>query len=130
MGGSGRTSLALRNVDLLLLAAGLPVFLAAGLPMLGYAVLAGVWLAQAVVEYIFEVRANRALGEGNRQAAMGWTAVTTLTRVWVVALAVLLVGLQDREAGLAAAVFALVLFTIHLGARVLTRLFESAGDAP
>jgi len=98
--------------------------------MLGYAVLAGVWLAQAVVEYIFEVRANRALGEGNRQAAMGWTAVTTLTRVWVVALAVLLVGLQDREAGLAAAVFALVLFTIHLGARVLTRLFESAGDAP
>ncbi|MSO42309.1 MAG: hypothetical protein EXQ70_10530 [Solirubrobacterales bacterium] len=130
MAGPGRSSLALRNVDLLVLAAGLPVFLLAGLPMLGYAVLAGVWLAQAVVEYMFERRANRALGEGNRQAAMGWTAVTTLTRVWVIALAVLLVGLQDREAGLAAAVLAMVLFTIHLAARVLTRLFESAGDAP
>ena len=38
---------------------------------------------------------------------MGWVAATTLGRVWMVALAVLLVGLLvEREAGLAAAVLA------------------------
>ncbi len=129
MDGAGRTSLALRNVDLLVLAAALPVFIAAGLPMLGYAVVAGVWLLQAVIEHAAERRAARALGEGNRQAALGWTATATLTRVWLVALAILLVGLQEREAGLAAAVLALVLFTIHLGARLLARLIASGGEA-
>lgn len=126
---TGRTSLALRNVDLLVLAAALPVFLLAGLPMLAYVVLAGVWLAQAGMEIAADRRAARALVEGDRQAAMGWTAAITLSRVWVVALAVLLVGLAEREAGLAAAVLALVLFTVHLGARVFARLIESRQDA-
>ncbi len=41
---------------------------------------------------------------------------STLGRVWLVALAVLLVGLLgDREDGLAAAVLTAVLVTVHLG---------------
>ena len=40
MAGPSRGPTALRYVDLLLLAAGLPVFIAAGLPMAGYAVIA------------------------------------------------------------------------------------------
>jgi hypothetical protein len=53
---------------------------------------------------------------------MGWTAATALGRVWTLALAVLIVGLvDDRETGLAAAVLAAVLFTIHLAGRLIAR---------
>jgi hypothetical protein len=49
--------------------------------------------------------------------------MATLGRVWLLALAVLLVGLAEREAGLAAALLALALFSVHFGARGLARLF-------
>jgi hypothetical protein len=112
-------------VDLVLLAAGLPVFIAAGLPMAGYAVIAAVWLAQHAIEFAADRAAARALERGERRAAMGWIGATTLARVWLVMLAILLVGLlADREAGLAAAVFAVILFTVHLGARLLARALE------
>jgi hypothetical protein len=42
---------------------------------------------------------------------------------------VLLTGLAEREAGLAAALLALALFTVHFGARGLARLL-GAPDAP
>jgi hypothetical protein len=109
-------------VDLVLLAAGLPVFIAADLPMAGYAVIAAVWLAQHAIELAADRAAARALERGERRAAMGWIGATTLARVWLVMLAILLVGLlSDRDAGLAAAVFAVILFTVHLGARLLAR---------
>jgi len=42
-----------------------------------------------------------------------------------VALAVLLVGLAaGKDAGLAAAVLSLILFTVHLGSRILLRVTE------
>jgi len=122
MEGTGRLATAVRYFDLLLLAAALPVFLAADLPILGYAVLAGVWLAQLGIELLAERRANSALAEGDRRQAMGWIGATTLARVWLIALAVLLVGLAEREAGLAAAVLAVVLFTVHLLGRLFARL--------
>ena len=120
--GSSRASTALRYVDLVLLAAGLPVFIAADLPMVGYAVIAAVWLAQHAIEFTADRAAARALERGERRAAIGWVGATTLARVWLVMLAILLVGLlSDREAGLAAAVFAVILFTVHLGGRLLAR---------
>jgi hypothetical protein len=116
---------ALRYFDLVLLAAGLPVFLAADLPIAGYVVLAAAWLAQHAIEYAADRSAARALERGDRRTAMGWVGATTLARVWLVALAVLLVGLLvDEDAGLAAAVFAAILFTVHLGGRLLGRLLE------
>jgi small-conductance mechanosensitive channel len=116
---------ALRYLDLVLLVAALPVFLAADLPMTGYLVVAGVW----VVLYAIEIGANRAIAGAverrDRRAAMGWTGATGLARAWVVALAVLLVGLTaGKHAGLAAAVLALILFTVHLGTRVILRLLQ------
>jgi hypothetical protein len=116
-----------RFVDLALLAAGLPIFLLAGLPMLGYAVLAGAWLAQHAIEIGAERLASRSLADRNRKSAMGWIAAATLARVWLVALAILLVGLAEREAGLAAAVFAVILVTVHLVARFATRSDEPRG---
>jgi ribose/xylose/arabinose/galactoside ABC-type transport system permease subunit len=120
---------ALRYLDLLLLLAALPVFLAADLSMAGYLTVAGIWL----VMYAVEFGANRAIAGAverrDRRAAMGWLGASSLAQAWIVALAVLVVGLAaGKHAGLAAAVLALVLFTVHLGTRVLLRLLSQGDD--
>jgi hypothetical protein len=120
-GENGAAATVVRYLDLPLLAIALPAFLALDAPMLGYGVLAGVWLVQLGVERFADARAAAALRRGDRRAAMGWVGATGLGRVWLVALAVLLVGLAEREAAVAAAILAVVLFTTHLGARVLAR---------
>lgn len=112
-----------KYVDLLLLAAALAVFLLGGLPMLGYAVGAGVWLTQRLVQMVAAKRAQAELAAGNRQRAMGVIAATTLGRVWLMATAVLLAGLAEREAGLAAAVLVAALFTVSFAAQGLAHLF-------
>ena len=132
VGQPGKGATAVRYLDLPLLAAGLVVFLAADLPMLAYGVVAGIWLVQLAIERFAEARAARALAAGDRRTAMGWVGATTLGRVWLVALTVLLVGLSEREAGLAAAVLAAILFTAHLFGRLLARLLapgEADGSA-
>ena len=59
---------------------------------------------------------------------MGIVAATTLGRVWLMATAVLLVGLlAEREDGLAAAVLVVVLFTVSFAAQGLAHLFEPEG---
>jgi hypothetical protein len=109
-----------------LLALALPVFLLAGFPMLGYGVIAGVWLAQAAVQFATERHVSRSLAGGKRNVALGSLAAATLGRIWIVALAILLVGLLgEREDGLAAAVLAAVLVTAHLVGLFATRLLQS-----
>jgi hypothetical protein len=115
----------LKYLDPLLLAAALAVFVVGGLPMLGFAVGAGTWIIQRLVQVYATKRANSELLAGNRQKAMGIIAATTLGRVWLMATAVLLVGLlAEREAGLAAAVLVLALFTITFAAQGLAHLFS------
>jgi uncharacterized membrane protein YkgB len=120
-----------KYVDLLVLAAALAVFLLGGLPMLGYAVGAAAWLAQRGIQTLATRRANTELTAGNRQKAMGIVAATTLGRVWLMATVVLLVGLAEREAGLASAVLVLVLFTVSFAAQGIAHLFgePEAGKA-
>jgi hypothetical protein len=118
-----------RFADLVLLALALPFFLIAGLPMLGYAVCAAVWLAQRGIQLAVERRAGTLLGAGNRRGAMGLIAATTLGRVWLVALAVLLVGkLGEREDGLAAAVLSALLVTAYLAGLGVVKLLEPAAE--
>jgi hypothetical protein len=117
-----------KYVDLLVLAAALAVFLLGGLPLLGYAVAAAAWLAQRGIQTLAGRRAQAELVAGNRQKAMGIIAATTLGRVWLMATAVLLVGLSEREAGLAAAVLVLVLFTVSFAAQGFSHLFGGAPE--
>jgi uncharacterized membrane protein YkgB len=112
-----------KYVDLLALAAALAIFLLGGFPLLGYAVAAAAWLAQRGIQALANRRMKEELAAGNRQKAMGVIAATTLGRVWLMATAVLLVGLAERESGLAAAVLVLVLFTISFAAQGLSHLF-------
>jgi hypothetical protein len=113
-----------KHVDLLVLAAAMAVFLLGGLPLLGYAAAAVVWLAQRGIQVLAGRRASAELGEGNRQRAMGTVAATTLGRVWLMATTVLLIGIAEREAGLAAALLLLVLFTVSFAAQGVAYLME------
>lgn len=118
-----------KHVDLLVLAAALAVFALGGLPLLGYAVAAAAWLAQRGIQVLATRRTAAELAAGNRQRAMGIVAATTLGRVWLMVTAVLLGGLAEREAGLAAAVLLLVLFTISFAAQGIVHLLEPEGQA-
>jgi hypothetical protein len=126
-GGGGRTALAVRYADLVLLAIALPVFLLAGWPLLGYAVAAAAWLAQRGIQIAALRRVRRAEQRGERRAALGTMAGATLGRVWLIALAVLLVGLAEREAGLAAALLSAALFTVYLATEFAVRLLGAEG---
>jgi hypothetical protein len=117
-----------KHVDLLVLAAALAVFALGGFPLLGYAVAAAAWLAQRGIQLLAGRRAARELALGNRQRAMGTVAATTLGRVWLMATAVLLVGIAVREAGLAAALLLLVLFTVSFAAQGVAYLLEPEGQ--
>jgi hypothetical protein len=118
----------LRQLDLLLLVAALPVFLIAGLPMLGYAVVAVVWLLIRGLELVVARRTQGALAAGDRRTALGLTAASSLGRAWLIVFAVLLVGLVDRDAGLAAAVLALGVFSIHFATNVITSFLDDARE--
>jgi len=121
----GRPGFLLRYADLVLLALALPVFVVADLPLLGYAVAAVAWIAQHVVLRVAERGAGGAIARGDRRRALGLIGAATVGRLWVVTLPILLVGvLAEREAGLAAAVLAAALVTVHLAAVGLTRLLH------
>lgn len=113
-----------KHVDLLVLAAALAVFAIGGFSMLGYAVAAAAWLAQRGIHMLAVRRAGEELSQGNRQRAMGTVAATTLGRVWLMATAVLVVGIAERKAGLAAAVLLLVLFTVSFAAQGIAYLLD------
>lgn len=125
--GSSRAASLLRHVDLALLAVALPIFLLAGLPMAGYAAAAAGWLAQRALQQATETRLNRAR---ERTTALRLVGGSIVLRLWVVTLAVLLVGLLvDDDAGLAAAVLAAVLVTASLAGEAAGRLGTSREGA-
>ncbi len=120
---------ALRNIDLLVLLIALPVFILLDAPIVAWAVAGGAWIAGRIAMEVAARKRKRALAASNRNAALGVTAMAVMGRVWLLALAILLVGLLvDREAGLAAALLALALVTANLSANFLTHLFDPEAD--
>ena len=47
-----------------------------------------------------------------------------IARGWIVAGSIFIVGLSEREAGLAAAILSITLFTFYFTSQMLTRPFE------
>jgi hypothetical protein len=93
-------------------------------PLLGYAVAAAVWLFQRGIQMLAARQVKEELSHGERQRAMGIVAGTGLGRVWLIAAVVLVVGLAvDKDAGLAAAVLLVILFTLSMGAQAYRHLF-------
>jgi hypothetical protein len=115
----------LRYLDLVLLVVALPVFLAAGFPIAGYLAVVVLWAVIYGVELVSNRAIEGAVARRDRRAAMGWLGATGLARAWIVALGVLIIGLTaGKDAGLAAAILAAILFTVHLGSRVLLRAIQ------
>jgi hypothetical protein len=111
----------LRYLDLAVLALSLPIFVAADLPMLGWAGAAGAWLAQRGVQVLIEGRARQS---DDPRTVAGLLTGSMMARGWLVAGTIFVVGLTEREAGLAAALLSITLFTIYFTAQMLTRPFE------
>jgi hypothetical protein len=116
-----------RYLDLLLVALALPVFLAAGLPLAGWAVGGGAWVAQRGLQEYLDRRAS---ASKDPRTVVGLLAGSMIARGWLVAIAVFLVGLSDNEAGLAAAVLVIALFTVYFTMRMILRPFDTDVVAP
>ncbi len=109
---------AFRYVDLAVLALALPIFLLAGFPLLGYGATALAWLAQRGIRALLERQAAEA---DDPRTMVGLTAASMIARGWLVALTIFGAGMVEREAGLAAAVLAIVLFTVFLSSEMVLR---------
>jgi hypothetical protein len=112
----------LRYLDLALLAVALPVFVAADLPLAGYAVAAGAWLVQRGVQALIE---RRARASDDPRTVAGLLTGSMLARGWIVAGSIFVVGLSEREAGLSAAILSITLFTFYFTGQMIGRPFEA-----
>jgi hypothetical protein len=113
--------IALRYLDVVLLAVALPVFLAGGLPMLGYAAGAAAWLVQRGVQLVLN---RRAAAADDPRTVVGIAAGSMIGRGWLVALTIFAAGLVDEDAGLSAAVLVIVLFTAYFTVSMIMRPFQ------
>jgi hypothetical protein len=113
---------AVRYLDLVLLALALPVFVVAGLPMLGYAAGAAAWLAQRALQVWLN---RRAAASDDPRTVVGIAAGSMIGRGWLVALTIFAAGLSDEDAGLAAAVLVIVLFTAYFTVSMIMRPFDT-----
>ena len=115
---------ALRYLDLIVLALALPLFAAAGFPLAGWMAGAGAWVAQRIVQVVLE---RRARASQDPRTVVGLTAGSMIARGWLVALTVFIAGIStSNDAGLAAAVMVIALFTIYFTVNMILRPFEEA----
>jgi hypothetical protein len=120
-GVSGHPLSWLRYADLGLLALALPIFLAAGLPLLGWGAAAFAWIAQRLIRAALEARA-RASKDPRTVATL--MAASMIGRAWLIALTIFGAGLVERKAGLSAAVLVIALFTLYFTVNLVRRPFE------
>jgi hypothetical protein len=111
----------MENLDIAFLVLALPVFIAAGFPIAGWAVGGGAYVAQKLLANYTRRKADAA---ENPRDIVGWMAGSLLLRGWFAAIAIFLVGLHDADAGLAAAVVFLAAFTIYFSTRMMFRGIE------
>jgi hypothetical protein len=122
-GQAGTSLTVLKNLDLGVLALALPIFLLGGFPMVAYAIVAAVWLAQ---RWLQSFAAARAAETGDRRAAIGVIGGMMVARIWLLGLGVLGAGLIDREAGVAAGLLAVALFTTFFVTLLIVKPLEEA----
>jgi hypothetical protein len=113
--------LLLRYLDLVLLVLALPLFAAAGFPLLGWAAAAVAWCAQRAIQRY----ANRkAVAADDPRKTVGIITGSMIGRGWLVALIIFGAGLIHNDAGLSAAVLVIVLFTAYFTVSMILRPFE------
>ncbi len=119
---------AVRNLDLVVLAVALAVFLATELPILGYVTAAGVWAMWRLVGHVAERLAE---GTDDPRRTVGLLAGSMIGRGWAMGLMLVAVGLTaGEEVGLSAAVLCVVLFTLRFTVRSLSPPVASGSAHP
>lgn len=108
----------LRQFDVVLLLLALPVFVVADQPLLGWAATTIAWIAQKALQAFLE---RKAAQEDDARRFFGFMAGSLIGRSWLLALTIFAVGIADRDAGLAAAVLALAVFTVYLAISLIMR---------
>src|SRR3954454_2563711 len=112
----------LKNVDVIALAVALILFLVAGFPLTGWLTGAGAW---AIQRGINELAVRKATNAEDVRTRVGLLAGSMIVRGWVVAGIILAVGISDSDAGLAAAVLFLAVFTLQMTMTMAMRPFET-----
>jgi hypothetical protein len=108
----------IRYLDIVLVVLALPFVLLLDAPLLGYAVGAGVWIVQRLLEATLDARATGS----EIRTAMGVRMTSLLVRTWAVGVAIVVVGLvADRKDGFTAAVLCLAAYTVHLATSLILR---------
>jgi hypothetical protein len=121
-GSEGADSLSwLKYADLGLLALALPLFLATGLPLLGWGAAAFGWTAQRLIR---DAVNKRAAASNDPRTVAGLLTGSMIGRGWLIALTIFGSGLVERKAGLSAAVLVIALFTLYFTVNMVLRPFE------
>jgi hypothetical protein len=111
-----------RNIDLIVLALALPLFLAAGWPILGWITGAGAWLLQRVVRDFLAARARKA---NDPRSIVGYMAGSLIGRGWLCAIIIFGVGFATEDAvGLGAALLFIATFTFYFTVSMILKPFE------
>jgi hypothetical protein len=114
-----------RYLDVALVVLAAPFVILLGGPVLGYAVGAGVWIAQRVLEAVLERAGKRT----DVRRAIGIKVASMIGRTWLIGIGILAVGLAaEREDGFTAALLCLAAYTVHLATTLLLRPLERNPD--
>ena len=108
----------MRNVDVPVLLLALVLFLVAGFPIVGWITGAAAWAVQRLIS---EFATRKAEASDDVRTRVGLLTGSMILRGWVVAGIIIAVGLGDSDAGLAAAVLFLLVFTLHFTMTMATR---------
>jgi hypothetical protein len=111
----------LRYLDLVLLAVALPVFIAAGWPLLGWAAGAAAWIVQRAIQHYTN---RKAVETDDLKATAGWITGSMIGRGWLCAITIFAAGMVENDAGLAAAVLVIACFTAYFTVSMILRPFE------
>jgi hypothetical protein len=112
-----------RYLDLVALALALPIFLLADFPIAGYLVGGGAWIVQRAVQVYVQ---RRAAASEDPRTVVGLLAGSMIARGWFCAIAIFLCGLLvDNDAGLAAAVLVVALFTVYFALGMVLRPLDT-----
>ena len=109
----------MRIADLAILVIALPVFLVAGLPILGWVAGAAIWIMWRTIGAWAD---RRAAAARDPRVVAGYEAGGMIARGWIMALTLLAVGLAaGSDVGLSAAVLDVLLFTVFFTFTLITR---------
>jgi hypothetical protein len=115
----------LRNLDVVLLALALVLFLATGLPILGWVTAVVIWV---LWRGIGEWAEHRAAAATHPKQTAGIAAGSMVGRGWLLGLILLGAGLAaGKDVGLSAAVLVFVVFTVHFTLKIILRSADPQG---